>query len=72
MGHSAAECQYRAAIEISKDRNGVEEVVLQNQQGASARVRFENLFFSPLIKFPRAMNLEFVLHNVKISVPIPC
>nr|XP_028961566.1 putative glucose-6-phosphate 1-epimerase isoform X5 [Malus domestica] len=38
MGHSAAECQYRAAIEITKDRNGVEQVVLQNQQGASARV----------------------------------
>lgn len=38
MEHSAGEWQHRAAIEITKDWNGVEQVVLQNQQGASARV----------------------------------
>ncbi|KAM2200916.1 hypothetical protein ACFX1R_000805 [Malus domestica] len=38
MGHSAGEWEHRAAIEITKDWNGVEQVVLQNQQGASARV----------------------------------
>ncbi|PQP93607.1 putative glucose-6-phosphate 1-epimerase [Prunus yedoensis var. nudiflora] len=38
MGHSAADWDYRAAIEITKDWNGVEQVLLQNQQGASARV----------------------------------
>ncbi|BBG97620.1 Galactose mutarotase-like superfamily protein [Prunus dulcis] len=34
----AADWDYRAAIEITKDWNGVEQVLLQNQQGASARV----------------------------------
>lgn len=61
MWHSAGEWEHRVAIEITKDWNGVEQVVLQNQQGASARVRFENLLFSPLIKFLKALNLQFVI-----------
>ncbi|GLT59037.1 hypothetical protein SLA2020_318820 [Shorea laevis] len=38
MGHSAAVWDYRAAIEITKDWNGIDQVVLHNPQGASARV----------------------------------
>ncbi|KAG8663738.1 hypothetical protein MANES_01G249800v8 [Manihot esculenta] len=38
MGHSAALCDHRAAIEITKDWNSIEQVVLRNPQGASARV----------------------------------
>lgn len=38
MGHPAAVWDYRAAIEITKDWNGIDQVVLRNPQGASARV----------------------------------
>ncbi|KAJ9188262.1 hypothetical protein P3X46_003634 [Hevea brasiliensis] len=38
MGHSAAVWDHRAAIEITKDWNGIEQVVVRNPQGASARV----------------------------------
>lgn len=49
MGHSAAVWDYKAAIEIRKDWNGIDQVVLHNPQGASARVRASSLL------------LEFVL-----------
>ncbi|XP_021887550.1 putative glucose-6-phosphate 1-epimerase [Carica papaya] len=38
MGHSAVVWDHRAAIEITKDWNGVDQVVLRNPHGASARV----------------------------------
>ncbi|KAM7472267.1 hypothetical protein LguiA_010450 [Lonicera macranthoides] len=38
MGHSAAVWDYRAAIEMTKDWNGMDQVVIRNPQGASARV----------------------------------
>lgn len=38
MGHSAAVWDYKAATEISKDWNGLYQVVLRNPQGASAKV----------------------------------
>ncbi|EEF50625.1 aldose 1-epimerase, putative [Ricinus communis] len=38
MGHSAAVWDHRAAIEIAKDWNGIDQVVLRNPRGASARV----------------------------------
>ncbi|KAJ6334610.1 hypothetical protein OIU76_007946 [Salix suchowensis] len=38
MRHSAAVWDYRAAIEHTKDWNGMDQVVLRNPQGASARV----------------------------------
>ncbi|KAJ4728169.1 Glucose-6-phosphate 1-epimerase [Melia azedarach] len=38
MGHSAAIWDYRAAIEITKDWNGIDQVVLRNPQGATAKV----------------------------------
>jgi glucose-6-phosphate 1-epimerase len=37
--HSAAVWDYRAATEITKDWNGIDQVVLRNPQGALARVR---------------------------------
>lgn len=40
MGHSAAIWDYRAAIEITKDWNGIDQVVLRNPQGATAKVEF--------------------------------
>lgn len=39
MGHSSAVWDHRAAIELIKDWNGIDQVVLRNPQGASARVR---------------------------------
>lgn len=40
VGHSAAVWDYRAGIEFTKDWNGIDQVVLRNPQGASARVSF--------------------------------
>lgn len=40
MGHYAAVWDHTAATEVTKDWNGIEQVVLRNLQGASARVRF--------------------------------
>lgn len=48
MGHSAAVWDYKAATGISKDWNGVDQVVLRNPQGASARVRHTSLFLAHL------------------------
>ncbi|KAJ1386063.1 Glycoside hydrolase-type carbohydrate-binding [Sesbania bispinosa] len=36
--HSAAESDNRAAVEVTKDRNGIEQVILRNLRGASATV----------------------------------
>lgn len=44
MGHSSAVWDCKAAVEITKDLNGVGQVVLRNPQGASAQVR---IYFSP-------------------------
>ncbi|KAK3024242.1 hypothetical protein RJ639_043618 [Escallonia herrerae] len=38
MGHSAAVWDTRAAIAVSKDWNGIDQVMLRNPQGASAKV----------------------------------
>lgn len=38
MGHSAAVWDFRAATEMTKDQNGISQVVLRTPQGASARV----------------------------------
>lgn len=38
MGHPAAVCDSRAATEITKDWNGIDQVVIRNPHGASARV----------------------------------
>lgn len=38
MGHPAAVWDYKAATEITKDWNGIDQVVLRNPRGASARV----------------------------------
>ncbi|OAY59656.1 putative glucose-6-phosphate 1-epimerase [Manihot esculenta] len=41
MNHSgAASDQKAAAVEVSKDRNGIDQIVLSNPRGASARVSF--------------------------------
>lgn len=41
MGHYAAVWDHTAAIEVTKDWNGIEQVVLRNPQGASARVSLQ-------------------------------
>lgn len=38
MGHSAAVWDYKAAVEMTKDWNGIDHVVLRSPQGASVRV----------------------------------
>uniref|UniRef100_A0A5B7AHV6 Putative glucose-6-phosphate 1-epimerase n=2 Tax=Davidia involucrata TaxID=16924 RepID=A0A5B7AHV6_DAVIN len=38
MGHSALVWDHRTAIEVTKDLNGIDQVVLRNPQGASAWV----------------------------------
>ncbi|XP_022858801.1 putative glucose-6-phosphate 1-epimerase, partial [Olea europaea var. sylvestris] len=71
MGHSAAVWDHRAAIEVTKDWNGIDQVVLRNPQGASARISLhggqviswrndlgEELLFSSskaIFKSPKAM-----------------
>ncbi|KAK4483509.1 hypothetical protein RD792_010706 [Penstemon davidsonii] len=71
MGHSAAVWDYKASIELTKDWNGIEQVVLRSPQGASARVslhggqviswrndRGEELLFTSskaILKSPKAM-----------------
>lgn len=40
MGHPAAVWDHRASLELTKDWNGIDQVVLRNPQGASARVSF--------------------------------
>lgn len=42
MGHSAAVWDSKAAMEITKDCNGIDHVALRSPEGASARV-FNNL-----------------------------
>lgn len=39
MKDSGAASDQRAAVEVTKDRNGIEQVVLRNPRGASAKVR---------------------------------
>jgi len=39
MGHSAAVWDYRAATEITKDWNGIDQILLRTPRGSSARVR---------------------------------
>ncbi|KAF7828177.1 putative glucose-6-phosphate 1-epimerase isoform X1 [Senna tora] len=36
--HSGAEIESRGGVEVTKDRNGIDQVVLRNQRGASARI----------------------------------
>ncbi|KAL0426084.1 UNVERIFIED_CONTAM: putative glucose-6-phosphate 1-epimerase [Sesamum radiatum] len=71
MGHSAAVWDHRASLELTKDWNGIDQVVLRNPQGASARVslhggqviswrndRGEELLFTSskaILKPPKAM-----------------
>ncbi|KAG8363280.1 hypothetical protein BUALT_Bualt19G0005700 [Buddleja alternifolia] len=71
MGHPAAVWDHRASLELSKDWNGIEQVMLRNPQGASARVslyggqviswrndRGEELLFTSskaIFKSPKAM-----------------
>ncbi|KAK4262851.1 hypothetical protein QN277_028355 [Acacia crassicarpa] len=38
MSHSGAEKEGKAGVEVTKDRNGVDQVVLRNKRGDSARV----------------------------------
>ncbi|PIN26559.1 putative enzyme related to aldose 1-epimerase [Handroanthus impetiginosus] len=71
MGHSAAVWDHRLSLELTKDWNGIDQVVLRNPQGASARVsvhggqviswrndRGEELLFTSskaIFKSPKAM-----------------
>lgn len=40
MSNCGTENESRAGVEVTKDKNGIDQVVLRNQRGASARVRF--------------------------------
>ena len=42
MGHSAVVWDHRAATEIIKDLNGIDQFLLRNPKGASARVRISS------------------------------
>ncbi|KAL6575669.1 hypothetical protein OROHE_001046 [Orobanche hederae] len=71
MGHPGAVWDHRASLELTKDWNGIEQVVLRNPRGASARVsmhggqviswrneRGEELLFTSskaIFKSPKAM-----------------
>ncbi|KAG7015158.1 hypothetical protein SDJN02_22791 [Cucurbita argyrosperma subsp. argyrosperma] len=38
MDHSGAPSNQKPAVEVAKDKNGVDQVLLRNSRGASARV----------------------------------
>lgn len=38
MNHSGVVCEQRAAVEVIKHKNGIDQVLLHNSRGASARV----------------------------------
>ncbi|KAH7851460.1 hypothetical protein Vadar_011913 [Vaccinium darrowii] len=38
MGHSAPVWDHKAAVELTQDWNGIDQIVLRNPQGASSRV----------------------------------
>lgn len=62
MGHSAAVWDYRAATEITKDWNGIHQIVLRTPRGASAQVR---ACFVSVLTFHKVMILYFfVTSNV--------
>lgn len=45
MNHSGAESDHKiTSVEVIKDKNGIEQVVLRNVRGASATVTFSQLF----------------------------
>lgn len=43
MDNSTVDVDLKAGVEVIKDKNGVDQVLLQNCRGASARVSFLNL-----------------------------
>ena len=45
MNRSGAKSDKRTAVEVTKDKNRIGQVVLRNPRGASARVRSLNLYF---------------------------
>lgn len=68
MGHSAAVWDYRAAIEITKDWNGIDQIVLRNPQGASARVRISWLRFSAFVQVSMLMLQEAMVLLFDLSI----
>lgn len=51
MGHYAAVWDHKAATEMTKDWNGIDQVFLRNPHGASAKVStFFSLVFMSLLK----------------------
>ena len=51
MNRSGAESDKRTAVEVTKDKNGIGQVVLRNPRGASARVRSLYLYFTMYFVF---------------------
>ena len=49
MGHYAAVWDDKAATEITKDWNGIDQVLLRNPHGASAKVSTFSLQLLPLV-----------------------
>lgn len=44
MNNSGAAPDQKPAVEFTKDRNGIDQVILNNPRGASVRVRFHQIF----------------------------
>lgn len=55
MGQYAPIWDHTAAIEVTKDWNGIDQVLLRNSQGASLRVRFCKL------SLPSIRSYEFMI-----------
>lgn len=51
MGHYATVWDHKAATEITKDWNGIDQVVLRNPHGASAKVTTFCVFVSQIRAF---------------------
>ncbi|CAI9279081.1 unnamed protein product [Lactuca saligna] len=68
MGHSAAIWDSKLAIERVKDWNGIDQIVLRNPQGASARVSLQG---GHVISWQNDQGQELLFSSTKVNVKAP-
>ncbi|KAK6918273.1 Aldose 1-/Glucose-6-phosphate 1-epimerase [Dillenia turbinata] len=64
MGHSAAVWDYKAAVEVTKDWNGIDQVMLRSPRGSSARV---SLHGGQVISWRNNQGEELLFTSNKVS-----
>ncbi|CAH1416432.1 unnamed protein product [Lactuca virosa] len=68
MGHSAAIWDSKLATERVKDWNGIDQIVLRNPQGASARVSLQG---GHVISWRNDQGQELLFTSSKVNVKAP-